>query len=980
MSMTKCCAIIAVLLATLLSGSERALDPTQSIDQVRHSQWTLKDGAPGNVRALAQGRDGFLWLGSSTGLYRFDGMRFDRILPDQDDPRRSLQVTALLTAHNGDIWVGYDFGGIAIYRNGHLRDANPWRPQGGVASIVQARDGAIWITAESRGKMLLSRFGEGHWTRFGPQDGLTDGMMGPLLAASDGSIYVALPPALLRLKPKAKRFERLPDRVAPFAALAEDRDTHIWLADEQGIRMIGQNARAAPLASVDTPYVTRHLYVDRNNGLWITGQSGGLIHRRAGDTRMETGRRHDGIPAPLSLSALEDREGNMWIGTETGIDRLASASIVHAPSHDSIVTGFVSPPDKPYVYVAGLAGIYKTGAGQDAPKLIFRQSDIGVLCGDARRLLAISLSGIFLLDLDDRGDVRRSMPVQGPLSVSCALDAQGQFWTGMDRLYRLSGQQLVAANGSAGQPGGTITLLRPDSDHGLIAARSGQGLLHIRDGMETPIIVGGASSIGSISTLTQIGDRLLVGGQKGIAAIDKGRIMPLSERAYPYFAGATAIYRAPDGWTWINGATGIVRMRNADLEKGFAHPGQPIAYQRIGHEADYRARSNLFDANDIASDATGRLWFATDRGLAWSEPHRLARNAMPPPVIIRSLRVDGVSYPLDAGSLQLPAHSRRVQIEYTALSLTDANQNRFRYRLNGTGAGWFDAGGERQALFTNLGPGTYRFQVLAANNDGAWNRHGASLSFTIAPAFYQTRWFFCLCIAAILAAGWLLYRRRLQVVSDRARGRVEAQLMERERIARELHDTLLQGFQGLMLRFQAVVELLPKGDRPRKELENTLDRAEDILIESRERVHSLRQELEPVALADRLRQVMEDVIGYQIDWRIEEEGNVRLVCAPVADEMARIAREAFSNSLRHAFARSIRVQLHHGTDRISLTILDDGIGLPAEVIERGGREGHYGIVGMRERARRLQGRLEITSSVSEGTMILITIPSRIAYL
>lgn len=978
--MMKRWAIIAILLAVVTSGPVRAIDPTQSIDQMRRSSWTLKDGAPGNIRALAQGRDGFLWLGSSTGLYRFDGIRFDRILPDRDDPRRSLQVTALLTARNGDIWVGYDFGGIAIYRNGHLRDANPWPPQGGVSAIVQARDGSIWVSSESRGKMLLSRFHDGRWTRYGAQDGLIDGLMGPLLAASDGSVYVALPPALLRLAPGAKRFERLPGHVAPFAAMAEDRAHHVWLADDQGIRIIGQNARVTPLASVNTPYVTRHLYIDRNNGMWITGQSEGLVHRRPDRTQTETAARHIRTPTPLSLSALEDREGNMWIGTETGIDRLASASLVHAATDDSIVTGFVAPPGRPYVYVAGLAGVYRSGDRQETPKLIFRQSDIGVLCGDDRRLLVISLSGTFLLNLNDQGEVRHMTKVQGPLSVSCALDDKGQFWTGMDRLYRLSGDRLVPASSPAGQPGGTFTLLLPDGAGGLIAARSRHGLLHIHDGTEASILPAGMSPIGSVITLTKIGDRLLLGGQKGMASIEHGRVMTLSERNYPHLSGITAIYRTSDGWTWVNGATGIVRMRSADLDNGFTHPGRPIAYQRIGYEADYRARSNLFDANDIASDSHGRLWFATDRGLAWSAPDRLAPNTTPPPVIIRSLRVDGVNYPLDKGPPQLPPLSRRIQIEYSALSLTDAGRNRFRYRLGGTGAGWFDAGSERQALFTNLAPGTYQFRVLAANNDGLWNREGANLSFTITPTFYQTRWFLCLCIAAIFLIGWLLYRRRLRIVSDRARGRVEAQLMERERIARELHDTLLQGFQGLMLRFQAVVELLPRGGQPRKELENTLDRAEDVLVESRERVHSLRQELKPVLLADRLQQLLEDVVGKEMDWRVEEDGTVREVCAPVADEMARIAREALSNSLRYAFARSILVRLHHGADRISLSITDDGIGLPPEVVESGGREGHYGLVGMRERARRLQGRLDITSSTSEGTTIIVSIPSRIAYL
>ena len=300
--------------------------------------------------------------------------------------------------------------------------------------------------------------------------------------------------------------------------------------------------------------------------------------------------------------------------------------------------------------------------------------------------------------------------------------------------------------------------------------------------------------------------------------------------------------------------------------------------------------------------------------------------------------------------------------------------------LEGSGTGWFDAGTERQALYTNLAPGQYRFHVIAANNDGVWTRQGAALAFEIAPAFYQTRWFRILCISLILLAGWLLYRRRLHVVTERARSRIEAQLTERERIARELHDTLLQGFQGLMLRFQAVVELLPRGERARTELEGALDRAEDVLVDNRERVHSLRQALQPVAMAVRLRALLDEMVGDRLDWRVEEAGTVRLVCAPVADEMMRIAREAISNSLRHAAARTIIVELHHGTDRLSLAIIDDGIGLSAAVLAAGSREGHYGMVGMRERARRMDGAVEIISTTRTGTTIRVTVPARVAYL
>ncbi|SEQ51099.1 sensor histidine kinase [Sphingobium sp. YR768] len=970
-------ALIASLLLAPLTGEGRAQGPAQSLSQMRHTGWSLKDGAPGNIRALAQGKDGFLWLGSSTGLYRFDGIRFDRILPDRDDPRRSLQVTALLAARNGDIWVGYDFGGIAVYRDGRLHDANPWPPQGGVSAIVQARDGSVWVAADARGKILLSRYAHGRWSRYGAQQGLIDGMMGPLLATSDGSLYVALPPHLLRLAPNASRFVKLNEQVASYAALAEDDAHRLWLADDKGLRALVPNSPRIRLPAVSTPYITRHVTIDRYGHIWITGQNEGLGYLPKALPRLEIAGKAAGLIDGLSLSALEDREGNIWVGTEAGLDRFAKANLIQA-GDDTVVTGFVKPPRSARFFYAGTAGVYRVAA--DArPKLIFRKSDVGVLCGNERRLLAISLSGAFLLDLTEKGEVGRQTAVEGPLSVSCAVDAKGQFWAGMDRLYRLEGNHLLPTAGPAGQPGGTITLLRAAGDGGLIAARSRQGLFRIDGATETLLLPRATSLIGSVNTLLQDGGHLLVGGQKGLTYLGGGKTQTLTERIYPFLAGITGIHRTRDGWTWLNGATGIVRIRNAALEAGFAHPGRPIPYERIGHEGNYRARSNLFDANDMVEDDKGRLWFATNQGLAWTAAYRLTQNSMAPPVVIKAVHVDAVRYAIGNGQIMLPAHSQRVQIDYSALSLTDAEENRFRYHLSGAGAGWFDAGTERQALFTNLAPGRYAFRVIAANNDGIWNKEGQLLSFEIAPAFYQTRWFLAFCLAILLGASWLLYRWRLQVVAERARGRVEAQLLERERIARELHDTLLQGFQGLMLRFQAVVELLPRGQRARAELETTLDRAEEVLIESRERVHTLRQDLEPVVLAERLDALLRDLIGERLHWTIEELGVVRLVCGPVADEAAWIVREAVSNSLRHASASTILLRISHGTERLSVAVVDDGSGLPSPVIETGMREGHYGMVGMRERACRLTGTLEISSVARQGTEIRLIIPARVAY-
>lgn len=980
----------AALLWTLpllgLAGPGAALDPARRLDQFRHTRWSLGDGAPGNIRAMAQGRDGFLWLGTSTGLYRFDGIRFERVNPVDDDPGRSIQVTALLAARNGDIWVGYDFGGIAVLRGsgphrGVLRGANPRPPSGGVDSIRQGRDGAVWIAVDRKGVMNLSRYLNGRWTYFGPAQGFAEAAMGSMLSASDGSFYVAQPSRVLRLAPGASRFEPLGARAGSFAALAEDSRHRIWLADEGGLRNLSGGGPIAPLSPVNTPYVRRQIAFDRGDALWIAGQDDGLARvvpsTAAARPVFDRLSDRDGLTASLALSVLEDREGNVWVGTESGLDRFSASNVARPRNHEAVVTGFVADPRSGHVFYAGLSGVYRAGRDREEPELIFRKASLGVLCGDARRLLAIGLDGNYLLTLRGDGTVAQSKAIAGPLSVSCTVDDAGTFWTGMDRVYRLSGARLEPASGPAGDRNGTVLTLRPDGPGTLLVGRSKAGFQRIAGGSAISLWPAGANRIGSVNLVVGSGGSLLFGGQKGIARLRGTRLESLSERDYPVLAGVTGIGRTGDGAVWTIGATGIARIQAKGLDRAFQRPGAALPFDLFGHEEGFRARSNVFGTNDLAADGGGRLWLASNQGLAWIDTERLTRNDVVPPVMIRSLIAGKTLHAPSDSVIALPVGTDRVEIEFAALSLTDAGANRYRYVLRGADGNWVDAGHQRQALYTNLGPGNYEFRVIASNNDGVWNRQGAKIAFTIAPAFYQTGWFLALACLAIGAVVWAFYRWRLRTVAAQASSRLEARLSERERIARELHDTLLQGFQGLMLRFQSIVELLPKGDKARSALEDTLERADDVLLEGRDRVRSLREDREPVPLAPLLAPLAARIVPSALRWTIVEEGSVRPIRASVADELARIVGEALANAVRHAEASSVEIRIRYGADKLTLSIADDGIGLPDAIREAGRREGHYGLVGMRERAVRLGGTLEFRARQPHGTEVFTAVPSRL---
>jgi signal transduction histidine kinase len=374
------------------------------------------------------------------------------------------------------------------------------------------------------------------------------------------------------------------------------------------------------------------------------------------------------------------------------------------------------------------------------------------------------------------------------------------------------------------------------------------------------------------------------------------------------------------------------------------------------------------------------LWFVGFDNLVSIDPAAIDTNAVPPPVHIQSIASGGTTYSTATG-VRLPVGASNLQIKYTALSLSMPDRVRFRYRLDGVDAEWQEAGTRREAFYTNLGPGSYRFQVIAANNDGVWNDAGATLAFVIPAAYYQATWFRVLCTLAAAAAAWGMYRRHVRRLAVQMQGRIEERLTERERIARELHDTLLQGFQGLVLRFQAVATTIPSTDPSRTLMEDALARADDVLVEGRDRVRGLRGAASAVGdLAAALAQFGEQLArDASAEFSVVIEGEPRALHPVVRDEAYWIGREALVNAFHHAEARRVEVEIAFGSRDLRLRLRDDGRGLEPEVLKKGGRAEHWGLPGMRERASRIGGRLELWSRAGAGTEVELRVPSPTAY-
>jgi signal transduction histidine kinase len=479
-----------------------------------------------------------------------------------------------------------------------------------------------------------------------------------------------------------------------------------------------------------------------------------------------------------------------------------------------------------------------------------------------------------------------------------------------------------------------------------------------------------------------------LGGEFGLARFDGERFHNVLSAPELPLEGITGIVETMGGELWLNDRAGIVHIAATELQRSRRDPAYRVRGETLGAFDGVVGSSAMVRPLPTAIETPdGKLWFATTSGIYGIDPARRVRNRVPPPVLIRALTVADHTIEAIPG-LTLPVYTTTVRFDYIGLSLTAPEKVRYRYRLDGADTDWHELTAGRQALYTNLRPGRYAFRVIAANNDGVWNESGATLSFVIPAAFVQTGWFIVLCVAGGAAAVWALVRVRVRQVANgirrRLEERMEERLNERTRIARVLHDSLLQGFQGLMFRLQAVRQLLPPGEAA-KSLDSAMQLGDQAICEGRDAVQNLRSSsFDDRDLATSL-SALGTELGAGLDpqsmpqYRVVVEGTPRELTVVVCDEACRIVREAVSNAYQHAKARHIETEVTFGAADLTIRVRDDGIGVDPQILARGQRPGHWGIPGMRERSESLGGHLHVWSQGNTGTEIELRIPAHVAY-
>ncbi len=995
---------VFMIAAALMPGSNAfALSPELRITQLYHTAWSAEDGAPTGVESLAQTSDGYLWIAGAAGLFRFDGVRFEHIDSIRGQRLPSSNVMTLFAPPAGGLWVGYRFGGASFIHDGKLQTYGEREglPSGSLTRFAQDNSGVIWANT-TRG---LKRFDGSLWEDARETYNLPSDYLKALRVSRDGTLWVVIGHAVMFLRPGQTTFVATDIQTSEEeASFAEGADGTLWLTDAS----LGAHAVYVP---GETSWENgRHRWielrdpargalwgklVDRDGTLWTASPAG--IHRVndleklldpkvAADSPRDIFSNFDGLTAPYANAFLEDREGNVWIGTAGGVDRFRESRLTRVELPRG-ANGIAIAPGDAGALLVGMD--FEQGAFQvsgtstvnavPGPKFVncAHRAHDGELWFGGRAMLwhssgSSGASKWTALPVPvDRANANY-YPVQ-----AIAKDRAGRLWVSVVRggvFYYVDGKwtrfddpPLALAAGEDGR----VWLGYPKSRIRVVDAGKDTGReLSTGDGLD----------VGNVMSILPRAADTWVGGELGLARFDGQRFHLVTPRGATQLPSVSGIVATPAGDLWLSTSAGAIQI-----------PADEV--RRVTADPRYAVRTEVFDFLDglpgtpnairplpsIAAGTDGRLWFATTNGIAWIDPKHVRRNALAPSVEVQSIVADGKRYELGP-SLRLPIKPREVQISYTALSLSIPERVRFRYRL-GTDEPWQDAGSRRTAFFTELGPGEYTFRVAAANNDGVWNEAGASLVFTVPPAFHQTRSFYALCVLACVALLTVLYRVRVRQVAAQVRGRLEARLAERERIARDLHDTLLQGIQGLIWRFQAATDRIASDEPARQLMEQSLDRADQLLEESRDKVKDLRPAASSVtdlaqALATEGAQFAK---LHSAQFRVSVQGTARDLHPIVREEGFLIAREAMTNAFRHSGAADIEAEVTFGEGALHVRIRDDGRGIGEAVLAAGGRPGHFGLLGMRERAKKLGAHLEVWSKPGAGTEIDLRVPAAIAY-
>ncbi len=986
--------LLAVLTMVCFAASANALSSKKAISEYIRDRWDAGTGFPGGpVNAFAQTPDGYLWIATEKGLVRFDGLNFVLIEHSEATTVPFGPVLGLAVDANGSLWIRLQGPTLMVRdRSGTFRSVTPdssqaesditamckgkngellitgltkgiFRDRNGtfvpsatgdelprhVISMIELADGVDWLGTREQG--LYSLNGQ-RISRFVGE--LPDKKVNALLSLNGRDLWIGTDKGLARWDgrglSRVSTSETLQD--VEIVTLARDRESNVWIGTSNGLARVSNDG----VTSVDSiqggsAEPVTALFEDREGSLWV-GRADGIERLR--DSVFMTYYASVGVPSRNNGPLFVDSEGRTWFGPSEGglywrkeghLGRITAAAmqndIVYSIDGRRGELWIGRRGGLTHLRESGASYIAKTytaadGLAQNRVYAVHQSSDGTVWAGTLSAGLSRLKDGSFTTYTAANGLVSNSIS-------SIAESSDGTMWFGTPNgLNELSEGHLRAYTSKDGLPPGNVNCLLPDSN-GVLWIGTDNGLAFLRSG-----------------TVHALSDDVPDSVREEIFAIAEDK------------AGAL----------WMATAKHIVRV---DRDKLLLQAVASSDIREYGLGDGLLSTQGVRRHKSIAVDPSGGIWISTNRGLSFVSPTSMKFDSAPPLVHVDGISVDGRLIHLGEQIRVRPPH-QKITLSYSGLSLSFPTRVRFMYRLDGFDQSWTEPTSGREATYTNLESGQYWFHVMASNSDGVWNSTEAILPFEVEPVLWKTWWFRVSCVVAFLVLLLALYQLRLSQVARQFNIRLEERVSERTRIARDLHDTLLQSFHGLLLRFQAAANLLP--ERPaeaRKTLENAIDQAAQAITEGRDAVQGLRSST--VVASDFASTI--NILGQELasgetnpnaaEFHVEVEGNPQNLHPILRDEVYRIAGEALRNAFKHAQAQRIEVEIRYDERQLRLRVRDDGKGIDAKHLDGDGYAGHYGLCGMRERAKLMGGKLAVWSELDSGTEVELSIPASRAY-
>ena len=981
--------VLCALLLCLVCCRAVALDPHRTMAQYLRDSWSADDGFPGGqVSAIAQTSDGYLWIGGDKGLVRFDGLNFQR-LQESSKGVPITKVLGLATDPEGGLWIWMQGDNPIRYAEGRFEEVTSalGLPDGFVTAMAQTRDGSV----------LLSTVGQETFEyKHGRLHSLGSIQVpGTVILANaktdDGAIWIGTSDnGLFRIQ--ANKVVRMDAPSAPkkINVLLPGPRNGLWVGSDQGLSVWdGEQLSKAdvPPSLRNTPIFTLTLAGDGT--LWAGGPHG-LFRVSMQDQKDAASLAAHSDLLPTAL--FQDREGDLWIGGLEGLQRWREGVFMTYASTPDFPRGSSGPifaDAKERLWFGpesgGLASLYNG---------MVDRRDVAHLSGDI--VYSITGAGSDLWIARQRGGLTHLGRSGSTFSSKTYTTADGlaqnsvyvvketrdgTVWAGtlsagLSRLQQGAFRNFTVADGLASN---AITTIEEDGQDNLWVGTPG-GASVLRGGAWRNYDMQNGLPANEVTALlresSQVGGGMWLGTARGLAFFSADRMRSFPRVPDVLREPVLGLAEDQRGYLWITTREHVLRVDSAKLLGGTLVATDVREYDRSD---GLSTSQGVRRSQSMLEDASGRIWVSTRTGLVVTDPANLARPSVPAVVRIDSVNADGQT--VTAQPLRIPASQRRLTIQYSGVSLPVPEKIRYRYRLDGFDKDWSEPSATREAVYTNLEPGSYSFHVLASNGDGVWNPTDVSQPFWIEPAVWQTWWFQLLTALSVVLALWSIYLFRTRQLARQLHLRFEERLAERMRIAQDLHDTLLQGFLSASLQLDVASEYIPDESPVAPMLSRVLVLMRQVSEDCRNALAVLRsgekqhQNLEGELSAVPQQLGLEDKAMY----RVVVNGSPRALNPVCSHELFLVGREAVVNAYRHAEATLIEVEVVYKLASLHLFVRDDGRGIE-EAVLKSGKDRHWGLTGMRERAKKVGAQFRIWSRTAKGTEIELIVPGRIAYL